>query len=138
MPYHQARQKMKRTLQLAASVIVALCWLTTAPAQQAGQPSTDRPAATQWWQGEDQWRRPQPNPDAKKMPRLKVEGNHFVDPGGKTVLLRGLAIADPDKHLVEAPYETKRFWPTGIREYVKEGECVGKGITAAEPVAVVG
>ncbi|HET6147535.1 MAG TPA: glycoside hydrolase family 5 protein [Polyangia bacterium] len=105
---------MKRTLQLAALVIVALCWLATAPAQQAGQPSTDKPAATQWWQGEDQWRRPQPNPDAKKMPRLKVEGNHFVDPDGKTALLRGLAIADPDK------IKKQGHWNKNLFEHVKE------------------
>ncbi len=29
------------------------------------------------------------------LPRIGVQGNHFVDPAGKTVVFRGLALADP-------------------------------------------
>jgi len=34
---------------------------------------------------------------ANKLPLISVSGNHFVDPQGKTVLFRGLCVADPDK-----------------------------------------
>lgn len=34
---------------------------------------------------------------AKKMPLIKVVGNHFEDQSGKTVLFRGVSISDPDK-----------------------------------------
>jgi endoglucanase len=37
------------------------------------------------------------NPKLKVLPLIKVEGNKFVDPQGKTMLFRGIAISDPDK-----------------------------------------
>lgn len=39
----------------------------------------------------------QKNPKMKSLPLIKVQGNKFVDPQGKTVLFRGIAISDPDK-----------------------------------------
>jgi endoglucanase len=49
-----------------------------------------------WFQG-GRWRRPAPNPKLKVMPLLSVSGNKIVNSDGDTVLLRGLAISDPDK-----------------------------------------
>lgn len=37
------------------------------------------------------------NPNAKKLPLIKVLGNKFVTEKGDTVLFRGVSIADPDK-----------------------------------------
>ena len=49
-----------------------------------------------WWH--DQYPNKSLNsPHAKKLPLISVRGNHFVDSQGNTVLLRGVAIADPDK-----------------------------------------
>jgi endoglucanase len=36
-------------------------------------------------------------PAGGSLPRLRVEGNRFVDPSGETVVLRGLSFSDPDK-----------------------------------------
>jgi endoglucanase len=41
--------------------------------------------------------RPVINPDAKKLPLIRVVRNKFVNSHGDTVLFRGVAIADPDK-----------------------------------------
>jgi endoglucanase len=40
---------------------------------------------------------PDKNPDAKKLPLIRVKENKFVDEEGKRVLFRGLSISDPDK-----------------------------------------
>ncbi|MDR1780570.1 MAG: glycoside hydrolase family 5 protein [Tannerella sp.] len=45
----------------------------------------------------DRWDRRQPSPNAKVMPLISVQGNHFVTPDGNTILFRGIAISDPDK-----------------------------------------
>jgi endoglucanase len=59
-------------------------------------PAPAAPATPKWWQG-GPWKRPQPNPKAKILPLISVQGNRFVNPAGETVLFRGLSIADPDK-----------------------------------------
>jgi hypothetical protein len=57
---------------------------------------------------------PKSDPKAKILPLIKVEGNKFVDPQGKTILLRGLSISDPDK------IERQGHWNKGHFEKVKE------------------
>ena len=42
-------------------------------------------------------RQPPNSPNAKKLTRISVSGNRFVDPQGKPLLLKGLSISDPDK-----------------------------------------
>lgn len=54
------------------------------------------------------------SPDAKKLPRISVQANHFVDPQGKVVLFRGLSIADPDK------IEHEGHWNQDLFEHVHE------------------
>jgi hypothetical protein len=49
-----------------------------------------------WWRDGDPGLRPY-TVNAKQMPLISVKGNKFVDPDGKTILFRGLAISDPDK-----------------------------------------
>jgi len=50
----------------------------------------------QWWNEPPAGSRPY-TVNANKLPLISVSGNHFVDPQGKTILFRGLSIADPDK-----------------------------------------
>ncbi len=49
-----------------------------------------------WWNDENvgRWIN---NPNARKLPLVKVKGTRFVDANGDTLLFRGLAISDPDK-----------------------------------------
>jgi aryl-phospho-beta-D-glucosidase BglC (GH1 family) len=47
--------------------------------------------------------------NAKKLPLIAVKGNHFVDPDGKTVLFRGLAISDPDKIESQGHWNREHF-----------------------------
>jgi len=49
-----------------------------------------------WYDGEPRQHH-EPNPKAKILPVIKVQGNMFVDPQGNSVLFRGIAISDPDK-----------------------------------------
>jgi aryl-phospho-beta-D-glucosidase BglC (GH1 family) len=66
------------------------------------------------WFERPQQPRPTTNPDAKKLPLIRVEGNHFVDPDGKTILFRGVSIADPDL------LETQGHWNRRLFEHVKD------------------
>ena len=50
----------------------------------------------------------------KKLPLIKVQGNKFVDPDGKTVLFRGMSISDPDK------VEHQGHWNKQHFEKIKE------------------
>ena len=43
------------------------------------------------------------------MPLISVKGNKFVDPDGKTVLFRGLAISDPDKLEMQGHWSKDHF-----------------------------
>jgi endoglucanase len=66
------------------------------------------------WFQDGPWQFPKANPKAKTLPLIKVEGNKFVDPQGKTILFRGLAISDPDK------IERQGHWNKNHFEKVKE------------------
>jgi len=66
-----------------------------------------------WWAGPPQ-RRPMPNPDAKKLPLIRVVGNHFVDPDGKIILFRGVSIADPDK------LDHQGHWNLELFQHIKD------------------
>jgi hypothetical protein len=66
------------------------------------------------WYENGPWRRPVRNPKAKIMPLISVKGNSFVNPSGETLLLRGLAISDPDK------LERQGHWSKAHFEKVKE------------------
>jgi endoglucanase len=57
---------------------------------------------------------PQPNPKAKVLPMIKVRGNKFITGDGKTILLRGLSISDPDK------IERQGHWSKAHFEQVRE------------------
>ena len=54
------------------------------------------------------------NAQAKKLPLIRVQGNKFVDPEGKTVIFRGVSIADPDK------IEQQGHWNKELFQHVKD------------------
>jgi len=49
----------------------------------------------------------------KELPLIRVLKNHFVDPDGKTVVFRGVSVADPDK------LERQGHWDTNLFTQVK-------------------
>ena len=51
---------------------------------------------TPWYMGVPD-KQPGPNPKAKTLSLIKVQGNKLLNDDGKTILLRGLSISDPDK-----------------------------------------
>lgn len=53
--------------------------------------------------------KPYSSPDARKLPRISVSGNRFVDPSGKPMLFRGLNIADPDKLMQQGHWNRELF-----------------------------
>ena len=65
------------------------------------------------WYQDGPWRFPKPNPKAKTLPLIKVQGNKFVNSEGKTILFRGLSISDPDK------IERQGHWNKGHFEQVR-------------------
>lgn len=74
----------------------------------ADQPAAVNTAPASWWQA-GRWRPPEPNPKAGLLPRISVQGNHFVNPAGETVLFRGLAVADPDKLAAQGHWNRELF-----------------------------
>ena len=66
------------------------------------------------WFQDGPWKRPVPNPKAKALSLIRVEGNKFVNKEGKTILFRGLSISDPDK------IERQGHWNKAHFEKVKE------------------
>lgn len=66
------------------------------------------------WFQDGPFRFPAPNPKARLLPLIKVEGNKFVNSKGDTILFRGLSISDPDK------IERQGHWNKSHFEKVKE------------------
>jgi endoglucanase len=66
------------------------------------------------WFQDGPWQVPKADPKAKVLPLIKVEGNKFVNPEGKTILFRGMSISDPDK------LERQVHWNKSHFEKVKE------------------
>ncbi|MES1196487.1 MAG: hypothetical protein ABUL58_06035 [Steroidobacter sp.] len=60
-----------------------------------------------WWH--EAWTAPKPNPKAKVLPLISVQGNHFVTAGGETILFRGVSIADPDKLVNQGHWNRELF-----------------------------
>jgi len=87
-----------RFLLCAAAVSAALVSAQTTPAKRAHQ----------WWNERPAGGRPYTT-NARKMALISVKGNKFVDPQGKTVLFRGLSIADPDKLAVQGHWNKELF-----------------------------
>lgn len=105
---------MKTTLRLVVLVLgFALFHCFNANAQ----PSAQNPASTndfdRWWApqrgGGGGFRRGGRGPAAARLPLISVKGNKFVDPDGKTVLFRGVAIADLDKVDHEGHFNLEHF-----------------------------
>src|SRR5215213_11631726 len=81
---------MKLLPGVSVVAIVVLCGSAFLHAQPV---PTSQP---RWFERPQEPRRPTTNPEAGKLLLIRVQGNHFVDPDGKTVLFRGVSIADPD------------------------------------------
>jgi len=71
---------------------MAICQFPTAEAQQTNR--TDE--FNQRWH-EPPYGKIFEGAPSNALPRIRVVGNRFVDPDGKTVLFRGVSISDPDK-----------------------------------------
>ncbi len=83
---------MKLFLSLLSGVCIALLSFQSANAQ-----STPRTNSYHHWWLEQPYGKPFDSSKLKQLPLIRVQGNKFVDPNGKPVLLRGVSIADPDK-----------------------------------------
>ncbi|HUA69191.1 MAG TPA: cellulase family glycosylhydrolase [Candidatus Saccharimonadales bacterium] len=99
---------MKTSYLHLAGMCVALFWFQNADAQQTTQTNGHH----QWWQ-EQPYGAPFDSSKLKQLPLIRVQGNKFVDPDGKTILFRGVSIADPDK------IEHEGHWNKPLFEEVK-------------------
>jgi aryl-phospho-beta-D-glucosidase BglC (GH1 family) len=61
-----------------------------------------------WW-NEGYRFPPEKDPTTRKMPLIRVEGNRFVNAKGDTLLIRGLAISDPDKVEKQGHWNKQHF-----------------------------
>ena len=84
--------RMKAPLALLTGACLAWFWLPGAPAQE----TTATNSYHQWWHDRP-YGRPFNSSPVEQLPRIRVQGNKFVDPDGKAILFRGVSIADPDK-----------------------------------------
>jgi endoglucanase len=94
---------MKKQRLLTVLLLAAMIFLPDLSAQDA------RP-----WYEDGPSQMPEPNPKAKALPLIKVQGNKFITEGGKTILFRGMSISDPDK------IERQGHWNKAHFEQVKE------------------
>ena len=79
--------------------MIALCLTSFLLFQiAAGQEKapTKKSDPREWWNARHPGN-PLNSPNAKKLTRISVSGNRFVDPQGKPLLLKELSISDPDK-----------------------------------------
>lgn len=84
---------MKRFV-FAFIVFASICGLAAQAQMTGGSQEKKKPG--EWWRSQ-YYTRPLNSPDGKKLPLIAVRGNRFVDPDGKTLVFRGVNIADPDK-----------------------------------------
>jgi hypothetical protein len=99
---------MKTSLPFLTSVCIAWFSLHNVNAQETTQTNSYR----QWWHDRP-YGRPFTSSQLASVPRIRVQGNKFVDPAGKTVLFRGVSIADPDK------LEHQGHWNKHLFEEIK-------------------
>ncbi len=78
-------------------------------AGQAAAQSQSTPEVRKWWNAEPRVQRPLNSPNAKKLPLISVRGNRFVDAAGTNLLIRGLAISDPDKVEAQGHWNREHF-----------------------------
>lgn len=83
---------MKKISLLTSLLVGVFCSFQILTAQQAKGTT----GLFDWLDTRDA-NRPVNNPNAKKLPLIRVVGNKFLNALGDTVLFRGVAIADPDK-----------------------------------------
>ena len=69
----------------------------------------------EWGNNFDLEHKPINNPNAKKLPLIKVNGNKFINEKGDTILFRGVAIADPDKIEQEGRWNKDLF--VNVKEF---------------------
>jgi len=84
---------MKRFI--TALAMVAISFGASALAQTASL-AAGMANRNDWWHAA-YLTKPLNSPEAGKLPLISVQGNRFVDPAGKSLLFRGVNIADPDK-----------------------------------------
>jgi aryl-phospho-beta-D-glucosidase BglC (GH1 family) len=95
------RFAMKALIRAVAVSLCLILFLSVAFADSAKK-------THEWWK-DSYLSEPNKSPNAKKLPRIAVRGNHFVDPAGKVVLFRGLNISDPDKISNQGHWSKEHF-----------------------------
>ncbi|HEX4055468.1 MAG TPA: cellulase family glycosylhydrolase [Tepidisphaeraceae bacterium] len=100
---------MKLTIRTPLAILLLSAWSLIGYGQivPTSQPSHG------WWNQRFPGR-PQGNPDGKKLPLIRVEKNHFVDPAGNIMLFRGVSISDPDK------IEGEGHWNQELFQHIQE------------------
>ena len=97
---------------------VTLLWVVVALLTAVAPAAAQAPTAGDWWH------LPSPEPFeaeslATALDVIRVAGNRFVDEQGRTVVLRGMSIADPDKlardgHWRKSHFEEIKRWGADI------------------------
>ena len=100
---------MRRLALVLIGMLVVCSWREVVRGQT--RPTTQ--PYHEWW-NEPPGARPRPNSFGKTLPLIRVLGNHFVDPDGKVVLFRGIAVADPDK------IEHQGHWNKELFEHIHD------------------
>jgi hypothetical protein len=100
---------MRRNAQGLVAMLVMCC----SGAVVCGQTMPSTQPYHEWWK-EPSGARMRPPVGGKKMPLIRVQANRFVDPDGKAVLFRGVAVGDPDM------LDHEGHWNKELFEHVQE------------------
>jgi hypothetical protein len=95
---------------LCLAIGVSLCSLAIANAQTASPDNSTN--YNRWWAGGGggfRGRGRGARSEAPPLPLISVKGNKFVDPDGRTIVFRGIDIADPDKIEHEGHWNKEHF-----------------------------
>ena len=96
---------MKKNFLILSIITALVCSINMSSAQNDKKQKN----LFDWNNNFDPEHRPINNPNAKKLPLIKVKGNKFVNSSGDNILFRGVAIADPDKIEQEARWSKNLF-----------------------------
>ena len=101
---HRFRSTLLPTKHMGVATLALLLWISASSFAN----DTPKPALGEWWN--------QPYPErfnaaslTHKMDFISVKGNKLVDEAGKTVILRGVNISDPDKLMKNGRWSKKHF-----------------------------
>jgi hypothetical protein len=103
---------MRRMMTAFLIAALSMTRLHTPAGAQTTAPTSATEPYHAWW-AEPRPRPHRPTADARELPLIRVQGNHFVDASGAVAYFRGVSVADPDM------LDHQGHWNRQLFEHVK-------------------